>query len=82
MSDSEDKVIAAVTAFNFDCNLCGKGGHKARDCPQRDKIKCKHCSQLRHKKETCWKIEANKSKRPEWWIDTAAVSADDGEVIL
>jgi hypothetical protein len=35
-----------------------------------------------HKKETCWKIEANQSKRPEWWIDTVAVIADDGMVIL
>ncbi len=44
MSDSNDDVIAAVmTSFKFDCNLCGKGGHKARDCPQCDKIKCKHC---------------------------------------
>jgi hypothetical protein len=75
-------VIVTVTAFKFDCNLCGKGGHKARDCPQHDKIICKHCSQLGHKKETCWKLEANKSKRPEWWMDTAAVSIDDGEIIL
>jgi hypothetical protein len=42
-SDSKDEVIATVTAFKFDCNLYGKGRHKARDCPQHDKIKCKHC---------------------------------------
>jgi hypothetical protein len=42
-SDSKDEVIATVTAFKFNCNLCGKGRHKARDCPQCDKIKCKHC---------------------------------------
>ncbi len=82
MSDSEDKVIAIATAFKFDCNLCGKIEHKARDCPQHDKIKFKHCGRLGHKKETCWKREANKSKRPEWWIDMAAVSADDGKVLL
>jgi hypothetical protein len=44
MSDSKDKLIAAVIAFKFDSNLCGKGRHKARDCPKCDKIKCKHCS--------------------------------------
>ncbi len=44
MSDSNNKVIATVTAFKCERNLCGKGGHKARDWPQYDKIKCKHCS--------------------------------------
>ena len=34
------------------------------------------------KKETCWNLEGNKSKRPEWWVDTAAASANDGETIL
>ncbi len=42
MSESEDKVIATATAFKFNCNLCGKGGHKARDCPQRNMNKCEH----------------------------------------
>jgi hypothetical protein len=43
-SDSKDnKVIMAATKFKFVCNLCGKNGHKAKDCHQRDKIKCKHC---------------------------------------
>ncbi len=46
-----------------------------------DKIKCKHCGQMGHKKETCWKLEA-KSKRPEWWIDMAAVRVDDGKIIF
>jgi hypothetical protein len=36
---------------------------------------------LEDKKETCWKVEENKSKRPEWWIDTAAESADEDEII-
>jgi hypothetical protein len=48
-----------------------------------DKIKYKHCGRLEHKKETCWKQEENKSiKRPEWWMDTATVSVDDGKVLL
>ncbi len=69
-------------ALNLACLL--EVGQQAwcRDCPQRDKIKCKHCGQLGCKQETYWKLEANKSKRPEWWIDTAAVSVDDGKIIL
>ncbi len=39
----DDKVIATATEFKFSCNLCGKNKHKANHCPQRDKIKCKHC---------------------------------------
>ena len=43
-SDSKDnKVIMVVTEFKFSCNLCGKNIHKTKDCPQCDKIKCKHC---------------------------------------
>jgi hypothetical protein len=43
MIDSKDEMIATVTAFKFDCNIRGKGGHNARDSPQLDMIKCKHC---------------------------------------
>jgi hypothetical protein len=42
-SDSKDKVNVTTTSFKYDCNLCGKGRHKAMDCPQHDKVKCKHC---------------------------------------
>ncbi len=42
-SDSKDQVIVALTEFKFDCNLCEKGRHKARDCAQRDKIKFEFC---------------------------------------
>jgi len=31
---------------------------------------------------TCWKVEANKSKRPEWWNDMAVVTADEAELLL
>jgi hypothetical protein len=57
-----------------------KAGFK--DCPQRNKIKCKHCGRLGHTKATCWKLEKNKSKRPEWWTDMAAVTADEVELLL
>ena len=80
-SDSkDDKVIMAATEFKFSCNLCGKNEHIAKDCPQCDKIKCKHCGKSGHKKATGWKLEANESKRPEWWTDTAAGSADNSKM--
>ncbi len=53
MSDRDNKVIATATSFKFNCNLCEKGGHKAKHCPQHDKIKCEHCGQSGHKKTTC-----------------------------
>ncbi len=28
MIDSNNKVIVTVASFKFNCNLCGKGGHK------------------------------------------------------
>jgi len=40
---SDDELTLAATEFKFSCNLCGKGGHKAKDCLQRNKIKCKQC---------------------------------------
>jgi hypothetical protein len=33
-------------------------------------------------KETCWKLEANKRKRPEWWTDMVAATVDEGEHLL
>jgi hypothetical protein len=79
---SDNEAILAVTEFKVSCNLCGKSGHKAKECPQRNKINCEHCGRLGHTKATCWKLEANKSKRPEWWTDKAAVTADEGELLL
>ncbi len=47
-----------------------------------DKIKCNYCGWLGHKKKTCRKLEVNKSKRPQRWIDMMAVRVDDSEIIL
>jgi len=79
---SNNEVTLAATELKFSCILCGKGGQKAKDCLQCNKIKCKHCGQLGHTKVTCWKLEANKSKRPEWWNDMAAATADEAELLL
>jgi len=75
-------VILAATEFKFSCNLCGKGGHIAKECPQNNNIKCKHCGQLGHTKAASWKLEANTSKRPKRWNDIAAETADEGEHLL
>jgi len=37
---------------------------------------------LGHTKATCWKLEVNKSKRPEWWTDMMAVTADEDKLLL
>ena len=85
-SDSEDDVaLAAVSlVFSGKCNICGKQGHKASECPMKHKIKCEHCGRTGHKKDFCWKLEANKSKRPDWYQDNSAavcVEVED-EIIL
>ena len=68
-SDKEDDVALAATSylFNGNCNICGKQGHKASECCEKHKIKCEHCGRTGHKKEFCWKLEATKNKRPNWY---------------
>ncbi len=88
-SDNEDNIVLAATSFlfNSNCNICGKQGHKASKCCEKNKIKCEHCGRTGHKKEFCWKLEANKSKRLDWYMDNSAkvcVEVEDksGEIIL
>ena len=82
-SDGDEVKLAATEfKFKFSCNLCGKGGHKAKDCPQCNKIKCENCGQLGHTKATCRKLVANKSRRPKWWTDMVAATADEGEHLI
>jgi hypothetical protein len=33
--ESDETVLAAVTPFKWSCNICGKEGHKADDCPNK-----------------------------------------------
>ena len=40
---------AYVTKFNGECHVCGKSGHKAKDCKA-----CAHCKKVGHKEEKCW----------------------------
>jgi hypothetical protein len=80
-SDDEDNVALAATSFLFNgnCNICGKQGHKASKCCEKHKIKCEHCGKTGHKKEFCWKLETNKSKRPDWCQDNSAAACDEVE---
>ncbi len=73
-SDNEDNVALAAISFSFkgNCNICGKQGHKASKCCEKHKIKCEHYGRTGHKKEFCWKLEANKIKRPDWYQDNSA----------
>jgi hypothetical protein len=88
-SDNEDDIALTATSFSFNGNrnICGKQGHEASKCCEKHKIKCEHCGRTGHKKEFCWKLEANKSKRPDWYMDHSAkvcVEVEDksGEIIL
>ncbi len=74
---SESKVISSATMFKFIVTF-----HKAKDCHQHEKIKCKHCGKFGHKKKICWKLDVNSSKRPKWFDDTTALRIDDKEITL
>jgi hypothetical protein len=88
-SKNEDNVTLPARSFSFNgnCNICGKQGHKASECCEKHKIKCEHYRRTGHKKEFCWKLEANKSKRPDWYMDNSKkvcveVEDESGEIIL
>lgn len=84
--ESDETVLAAVTAFKGSCNFCGKEGHKATDCPNKKSVKCENCGKSGHKKEYCWELESNKSRQPAWHPkntqEVAATSVSDGEEII
>ncbi len=81
-SENEDNAALAATSFLFNgnCNICGKQWHKqASKCCEKHKIKCEHCGRMGHKKEFCWKLEANKSQRPNWYQDNSAAACVEVE---
>ena len=63
-----------LSAFQGTCYSCGKTGHRANQCKNRNKegkerkrlsVKCHHCGKLGHVAANCWLKEENKDKRPE-----------------
>ncbi len=86
-SDSDKEVALAAVTFKGNCNICGKEGHKASDCPNKKTVKYKNCGKPGHKKEFCWELEANKGKQPAWHpkntqVAAASVDTSDGKDII
>ena len=72
MAMNIDKAKAFREALCFNC---GKKGHKANVCPNKNsnagggkfKGKCNVCGKIGHKKAQCFYNPQNKSKRPAWF---------------
>ena len=72
-----------LTLFGGTCYNCQKTGHKANECPNKEKKKgyqggykgksarfsgnCWSCGRLGHKAANCWREKRNTGKRPEWF---------------
>jgi len=83
-SDEDVALAAVVGSFKGKCNVCGKEGHKASECPKKKSVTCRNCMKKGHTEEFCWQLEKNKSRQPEWWKseEQANASVDVEEVIL
>jgi hypothetical protein len=62
----------SLSAFSGTCFHCKKKGHKANECPEKEKSsgkkfkeKCNNCGKEGHKAADCWEKEENKDKRPK-----------------
>ena len=72
-------------AFGGICYRCHKTGHKAKDCPDKNKkggsnekqkgnknLKCNTCGKGGHKAADCWSDESNANRRPKWFKNNRA----------
>ena len=67
--DSNDHETSLVAVpFKYNCHVCGKQGHKGKDCPNCQDMKaCGTCGQKGHPEKFCWEKEENASKRTSGW---------------
>jgi len=83
---SDDYVLEtslAVAPFKYNCYVCGKQGHKGKDCPNRQDMKaCSTCGQKGHPEKFCWEKEENASKRPSGWKSKLESNTAALEVLL
>ena len=83
----------SLGAFVGICNECGKPGHKAFECPKKNKgksgdnerqqqgksrDKCGNCGRQGHKDEMCWEKSENADKIPKWLKDKRAAKGEVG----
>jgi hypothetical protein len=64
--------------FQGDCNKCGKHGHKASDCRQRDKLTCSFCGRDGHVEVKCYKKQEMRRKLEEEMAATNQQGAGTG----
>ena len=65
---TDHETSLATVPFKYNCHVCGKQGHKGKDCPNRQDMKaCGVCGQKGHPEKFCWEKEENASKRPAGW---------------
>ena len=50
---------------------------KPKSKPQSDGMKCTHCGNIKHTRETCFKLHGY----PEWWNDFQARKKHEGTII-
>ena len=88
LKDNEEVGLFAG-GFKGKCNNCGKWGHKAVNCPDKNQDKpsgngdgkgkgkfCKFCRKPGHTIDQCWKLQNKKLKEK---LEQANISLDDDE---